>query len=120
MQQEKRQHRRVVLRFPLEYRSATDPHSPIRRAWSGNISPGGAYFETMLSLNSSPPGVDSLLRVEFVVPPGEGHFPFEGRVNGLLRIVRSEPLPETPASVGQHRYALAGQFCEPLQLSFNV
>ncbi|HQA43237.1 MAG TPA: hypothetical protein PK579_01645, partial [Phycisphaerae bacterium] len=77
---------------------------------------GGLYFEVDVPEDVARPEVNSLIAVELTVPPGEGHFPYEGRVRSVAEVLRYERLdgPETSS----RRFGVAARFREPLKLAF--
>jgi hypothetical protein len=120
MQQERRQHRRLSIRLPLEYSASADNGQRTLRTISSNISTGGVYFELDVIDGAPIPRLNSVLNVALTVPPGDGYFPYEGEVTGTARVVRCDPLesstsspPDTPARLG-----IAARFCQPLKLAF--
>lgn len=86
------------------------------RSTTRNISTGGLYFEVDVPEAASRPEVNSLMAVELTVPPGEGYFPYEGRVRSVAEVLRCERLdgPEAPS----RRFGVAARFREPLKLAF--
>lgn len=86
------------------------------RSTTRDISTGGLYFEASASDGLPLPDVNSLLAVELTVPPGEGHFPYEGKVRSVAEVLRCEPLegPEGPS----RRFGIAARFREPLKFAF--
>ncbi|HSW46137.1 MAG TPA: PilZ domain-containing protein [Phycisphaerae bacterium] len=123
---ERRRHRRLPIRLPLECRGRGEPRRRVLRGLTANISSGGIYFEYNLSneggsrsLEDVPAG-DNLLDMELTVPPGDGHSPYEGRVRTVVEIVRREELPggAGAGAEGRRRIGLACRFHEPLKLTF--
>jgi hypothetical protein len=109
---ERRRHRRLAIRLPLEcVVSGGGPH-PQLRAITQNISTGGVFFEAPASLLR--PGAD--VDLALTVPPGEGYSPYAGRVHGAAEILRVEPL--TAHQNGSERVGIAARFREELQLVF--
>lgn len=74
-----------------------------------NISTGGVYFGT------DRPGLStgSLLDMELTIPPGQGHFPYEGRISTRGVVVRVDELADE-----SHEYAVATQFRESPRFMF--
>ena len=109
---ERREHRRLAIRLPVECTQVG-----AGRGWrtvTGNISTGGLYFEVDLAEGDAPPETNALLNVELTVPPGDGHFPYEGRLSSVAEVRRCESLSVADA----RRYAIGAQFREPLKLAF--
>jgi hypothetical protein len=81
-----------------------------------NVSTGGVYFET--EATDVEPGM--MLKMELTVPPGDGHYPYQGRVTGTGQIVRVTPLAPKTDGAGHVRnwVGVATQFKENLKLSF--
>lgn len=138
---ERRQHRRLPIRLPLECSICEEGHKRTLRAVTANIGPGGVYFEADVegaSMNVSP---DTLWNLELTVPPGEGHFPYEGRIESVVRVLRCERVPpllqhdanlggtnlkQDTKSLGQtgaamwrrERMGIAVEFRKPVRLAF--
>lgn len=87
---------------------------------TANISTGGLYFEVDLLDEVPPPEVHSMLNVELTVPPGDGYFPYEGRVTSTAEVLRCDSLREPPTERpgGPARVGVAARFREPLKLVF--
>ena len=120
MDEERRQHRRLSIRLPLECCPKDGPKERTMRTVTKDIGTGGVYFEADLLEGMPAPELDSLLDIELIVPPGDGHFPYEGRVTSIAEVVRCEPL-EPPPSAGAEtplRAGVAARFKEPLRLAF--
>jgi len=109
MIEENRRYRRLRLRLPIS-RIAGD----VSLEWAaglatGNISAGGMYFR--VPAGPDEPATGTVLSFELVVPPGEGHSPYPGRVRGSGQVVRTDR--STGDAVG-----VAVQFTRPLSLEF--
>lgn len=117
MQRERRQYRRLAIRLPLEYQTVGQDESQALRTVSGNISTNGLYFEVDLIDGAPVPQLNSVLNVALTIPPGDGYFPYEGRVTGTAEVVRCDTLApqrhDAPARVG-----VGARFREPLKLAF--
>jgi hypothetical protein len=118
MNREQRQHRRLEIRLPLECHRLTQGEGHVLRSTTRNISTGGVYFETDISDQLPPPEAHALLSVEMTIPPGEGYFPYEGRVHGVAEVLRCEPLGVADLMTGAQRMGIAARFSEPLKLAF--
>ena len=105
---DRRAHQRLAVRFPLEYRIVDLEEPPIHRSISRDISPGGVSFET----DCDHIEVGTNLVVDLLVPPGEGHFPYAGRVRSDGRVVRVERCPGAGESTDPagYRFRIAAQF----------
>lgn len=117
MQQERRRHRRLPIQLPLICRSADNPERVVVRSKTINVSTGGLYFETLA--DEVRPGQQ--LQLEMTVPPGEGHFPYQGRVIADAHIIRVIDLPPQTAAEGlAHlpRKGIAATFSTGLRLNF--
>lgn len=89
------------------------------RGMTSDISTGGIYFEADLNDGAVDLPVDTLLDIELTIPPGDGHFPYEGHLKSVVQVVRSEELGERLSSnAGRRRLGVAARFCEPLKLAF--
>ncbi len=120
MDTDRRQHRRLDIRLPLDCVPVDNGSDRAFRSTTRNISTGGLYFETDLADRALLPREHSLVNIELTVPPGQGHFPYQGQVSSVAEVLRHEPL-ETPASAvpnGSARFGVAVRFREPLKLKF--
>ena len=113
-QPERRQHRRLNIRLPLECCPVGGDLGSVRRTVTSNISTGGLYFET--DATDLRAGQD--LQMELTVPPGDGYFPYYGRVTGVGKVVRVSPLSVDGGGQTGARAGVAAQFSENLKLSF--
>jgi len=118
MDRERREHRRLDINLPLECHDPVRADAPAFRAVTRNISTGGLQFEADLVNGHEPPPVQSLLTVNLTIPPGEGHFPYEGRVTSLAEVVRCDVLNHAIGEQSSRRIAVAARFREPLKLIF--
>lgn len=120
MDQERRQHRRLSIRLPLECIPVREGRERALRTVTTNISTGGVYFELDLMEGVPVPEVDSVLAMELTVPPGDGHFPYEGRVSSVAQVVRHDVLAQANRGQGERpgRIGVATRFQEPLKLAF--
>src|SRR5207342_3399090 len=80
MDKDRRQHRRLSIRLPVECCPSKKDRQHSVRTVTNNISTGGLYFEVDLIEGVTEPQPNSLLQVELTVPPGDGHVPYEGRL----------------------------------------
>jgi len=118
MQTDRRQHRRLDICLPLECHRPDRDDPLVLRSTTRNISTGGLYFEAEVSDGLPPPEPESLLSVELTIPPGEGHFPYEGHVRSVAEVLRCEPLGSPGGEQGPSRMGIAARFREPLKLAF--
>lgn len=120
MDEDRRQHRRLAIRLPLECCASHESRDRALRTVTTNISTGGLYFELDLIDGVSLPEPRELLNIELTVPPGDGHFPYAGRVSSMAQVVRCEPLPLPPseAAASVPRYGVAAQFRDAIKLAF--
>lgn len=116
-QTERRQYRRLAMRLPMEYSPAGKGEPQALRTTSSNISTGGLYFEVDPIEGISTPELNSLLNVSLTVPPGDGHFPYEGKVTGTAEVVRCDRLA-SPGGEAPARIGIGVRFREPLKLAF--
>ena len=115
-QDERRAHRRLDITLPLDCASADPDQEFACRAVTRNIGSGGVCFET--SAEGFMCG--SAWKLALTVPPGEGHFPYTGQVQGLAEVLRVDQLPANDATgLGERRFAVAARFREPLKLRFQ-
>jgi len=113
---ERRAHRRLKINLPLVCSPMGSEPGTAYRTVSIDVSSGGVYFEA--DADGFETGMT--LDVEFGVPPGDGHFPYPGRVRGLGEVVRMEKLPgdQQPDGGPPTRFGIATRFREPLELVF--
>lgn len=82
--QERRTHRRLEIRLPLQYCPVDDTGMNVCRTVTRNISTGGLYFETD-DVDLKP---GTLINLELTIPPGEGYSPYQGRITGVGEVMR--------------------------------
>ena len=111
---ERRKHRRLQMRLPLEFRRATESAAGQRHTMTRDVSTGGIYFET--AMDDLRKG--ELLDIEMTIPPGEGHFPYQGRVSSVARVVRTEKPPGSAEHTANRRMGVGVAFRESFKLSF--
>ena len=107
---EKRRNPRLAIRLPIAHRPAGELTAAPKNTFTTNVSPGGVQFIT----NGDAPEIGSKLEMELIVPPGEGHFPYVGRILGIGTVLRcaSANSPSHP------RWTVAAKFDDPLSLEF--
>ena len=93
----------------------------VLRTVTKDISTSGVYFELPLFKGVTAPKLNSLMNVELTVPPGDGYFPYVGRVTSVAEVIRCDPLP---VSDGMHsevpqRVGIGARFQQPLKLAFE-
>ena len=117
---ERRQHRRLVIRLPVECHAPGDSPEACIRATSSNISTGGIYFEIDLTGGVAAPVPPAMLDIDLTIPPGDGHFPYESRISSTVEVLRCEPLARAGAPVrsAAHRLGVAARFRESLKYEF--
>ncbi len=109
MQTERRRHRRLDIGLPVAFCTIDDLTPVVGSTKTINVSAGGVYFGTDQA------GLEAgrALDVELTIPPGQGHFPYEGRICSQAEVVRLDTLDSEPASWG-----VAAQFRDAPKLSF--
>ena len=111
---ERRKHRRLRMALPLEFRRSTQPSVGPYRSVARDVSTGGIYFETVLEdLRKG-----ELIDIELTIPPGEGHFPYQGRVSSVAAVVRTEKLASSASQITNQRIGVAAAFRENFKLAF--
>ncbi|MFH0981697.1 MAG: PilZ domain-containing protein [Planctomycetota bacterium] len=108
---ERRQHRRLQIRLPLECAAALGRRRVTYRTVTHDISAGGVCFEA--DRDEFPVG--TALEMELGVPPGDGHSPYPGRVRGTGEVVRVDRLNDDGSLP---RFRMAAHFSKPLKLAF--
>jgi len=105
----------------MEYKPADADREQAVRTVTGNISTGGVYFEMDILGSMMEPEVGSTLDIDLTVPPGDGYFPYQGRVTSVAEVVRSGQPEEESQGGEQHvrrRIGVAARFCDDLKLTF--
>ena len=99
------------MSLPLEYRKAGQPSTQLHRSVVRDVSTGGIFFETMLDdLREG-----DLLDIELTIPPGQGHFPYQGRVSSTASVVRTEKLA---GQITSPRVGIGAAFRKGFKLAF--
>ena len=113
---ERRTHRRLELRLPLEYQKFASGRANAFRTMTINVSTGGVYFET----TSEDFRTGDQLALELAVPPGDGRFPQHSRISTLGQVVRIDEIKNRPDTHGHTftRYGIAAQFQKGFRLIF--
>jgi hypothetical protein len=96
MQAERRRNRRLEISLPVAFSTGDDGLPAADTTTTKNVSTGGVYLTT--DQPALAPG--RVLNMELTIPPGQGHFPYEGRVTGTGVVVRVEDLPNAPRQWG--------------------
>ena len=112
---EKRNHRRLDVRMPLEYSPVNLPHANVSSNVTINVSTGGLYFETA----DSHLKVGDELNINLAVPPGDTRFPPHAKIASVGRVVRVQEIQNRPNrdKVAFARFGIATQFQKPLKLA---
>jgi len=122
MATDRRHHRRIPLRLKVTCHPAGPEGGDVLRAVTSNVSGGGLMLEVEVTEETTLPEPHSTMKVEISVPPGQGHFPYKGRVSSVAEVLRSEPIAGSPAAPGARsaprKIGLALRFKEPLKLAF--
>ncbi len=112
-QQERRTHRRLEIRLPLQYCLASETGADVCRTVTRDISTGGLYFETDdLDIRQG-----MLIDLELTIPPGEGYSPYQGRITCTGEVVRVDST-DLPSGADTRRVGIAARFREGLRLAF--
>ncbi len=117
MEQERRRHRRLPIQLPLVCRDPENSDRVLVRSKTINVSTGGLFFETLSQELAS----GQRIELELTIPPGDGYFPYQGRVTAIAQVVRVVDLPAAPTGQGlAHlpRHGVAAAFNANLKLSF--
>ena len=110
-QRERRKHRRMAIRLPIECVSSSEGHQVTYRTITADISSDGVCFEA----DGNEFRIRTPLEIELGVPPGDGHSPYAGRVRGTGRVVRVD---RTNGDAAHAKYRIAAHFSKPLKLVF--
>jgi len=112
---EKRQHRRLDLRLPLEYYKTDMGRPGVAHTMTVNVSTGGVYFETTCEDIKT----GDILALEVGVPPGDARFPMHGKFATTGKVVRTEKI-RCPATKNQPEFTsfgIASKFQEGFKLT---
>ena len=108
---ERRAHRRLEIRLPVELRRLGEVDGAIVRSITTNISTGGMYLE--LDRPDFAPG--DRMSVQLTIPPAEGVCPYAGEATCEAEVLRCSRL--TPRSAIA-RYGLAARFLYRLRITY--
>ena len=113
---EKRIHRRLDMKLPLEYRYAELSESLTLQSITSNVSTGGLYFET--TNEALQPG--DVLAFKLGIPPDEARFPKHTTISTVGKVVRSGAVVETDNSKEETviRFGVAAEFQKGFKLVF--
>ena len=113
---EKRAHRRLEIRLPLEYHRLSVGRCNVFRTVTINVSTGGVYFET---------AVDDLrvgdkLAIELGIPPDDARFPPQGKISTEGEVVRTTVIEDKSTKNGASfsRYGIGSQFKRDFIINF--
>jgi len=112
---EKRAHRRLYIRLPLEYRKRDVGRSNAFRTMTINVSTGGVYFET----TDEGIQVGDILDFELGIPPGDSRFPLPGRIANKGKVMRTVAIQAQDLKNGApsySRFGVAAQFQEEFKI----
>lgn len=112
---EKRAHRRLDLKLPLEFQHVGESRHNQWRTSTINVSTSGVYFETSLENIK----VGDQLALAFGVEPNDPRFPPHGTINTVADVVRVETLPDDEQTKNPElqRFGIGARFTQPLKLS---
>jgi hypothetical protein len=115
-QADRRKNRRLALRLPVEYRIMDLEEPGLERTVCRDISTSGISFDT----DCSRIAVGTTLAVDLIVPPGDGYFPYAGRVSSRGEVVRVEPAPvaDDATATTPVRFRVAARFKDAPTLNF--
>ena len=112
---EKREHRRLGIRLPFEFKKSGSVGTTSFRTMTVNVSTGGVYFETTADFQKG----DKLL-VHLGVPQDDERFPQESKIATVGQVVRVTQINNKPNADGITfpRYGVAAEFQRGFELSF--
>ena len=111
---ERRKHRRLQMHLPLEFSRVAEQTASQCHSVTQDVSTGGIYFET--AMDDLKKG--ELLDIKMTIPPGEGHFPYQGRVSSIARVVRTKKGSISAQPSANLRMGVGVAFRESFKLSF--
>ncbi len=110
---ERRAHRRMEIRLPVECRKDGDSNTSIVRTITHDVSTGGMSFE----LDAPDFCVGDQIRIDITVPPAEGVSPYQGRASCRAEILRINRISAANAG-GVERHIIAARFLGRLRLEY--
>lgn len=110
---ERRAHRRMEIRLPVECRKEDDSETCIVRTITRDVSTGGMSFE----LDAPDFCVGDQLQIDLTVPPAEGVSPYQGRASCRAEVLRIHRMPVADAG-GVDRHLIATRFLGRLRLQY--
>jgi len=110
---ERRTHRRLGVRLPVECRRDIGDHPLVVRTLTENVSAGGFY----LQLDSPDFRPGEQLGATLTIPPAEGVSPYAGRIASLAEVIRVDP-PAPARSTNSRRYGIALRFLDRLRIDY--
>ena len=113
--EEKRQHRRLDIRLPLDFHPENINRGNVWHTVTQNVSTGGAYFETTLdNIN-----VGDRLSLAIGVDPHDHRFPPEGKITSVGEVVRvnSVNIQSSDEKPTMAKYGIGVKFKQTLKLS---
>lgn len=116
---EKRAHRRLYIRLPLEYRKRNTGRSSTSRTMTVNVSTGGVYFET----TNETIRVGDILEFALGIPPGDARFPLPGKIANKGKVVRTALIQDHDPQAGSNSYSslgVAAQFQEEFKIMTHM
>ncbi len=113
---EKRVHRRLEMKLPLEYRYAKLSAGKTLQSTTTNISTGGLYFET--TNETLQPG--DVLTFKVGIPADDTRFPKHGTISTEGKVVRSRPVDDNGNGEDEviTRFGVAAEFQKGFKLRF--
>ena len=108
---DRRKYRRLALKLDISCRKVGCPRHKPHVGCTGNVSPGGLYFETVEA--SFRPG--DLLTVELSIPPTVGLLEFGGKIAGVGNVLRTHKT-KLASEFSSDRYGVALEFCRSPKL----
>lgn len=103
---ERRRHRRMAIRLPVELQARREPSPHIVRTLTQNISTGGLLIE--LDQEDFSPG--EILDVSLTLPAGEGVSSYPTRARTRAEVLRVTPSPDGTS------FDIAARFVERLRM----
>ena len=113
---ERRMHRRLAIKMPLEYRRIGVGRHNAANTTTVNVSTGGVYFETV----AEDIDVGDRLAFEFAVTPNQEWFPQNGKIATVAEVLRTSEISPKPDDTGPAftRHGIAAKFLQGFKLTF--
>jgi len=110
---ERRGHRRIAIRLPVEIRQRRADGLYVVRTITRNLSTGGMFVE----LDTADFRSADRLDVELRIPAAEGVSPYQGRASCAAEVLRVQEIP-AGESESDRQFGIAVRFLDKLRINY--